>query len=66
MLLGRFDKGKLHECAKTADDWKGVASEIEYRWNFPNCLAAMDGKHINTVASAGSGSLFFNYKKNFQ
>ena len=50
---------------KTADEWKVVASEMEYTWNFPNCLGAMDGKHINIVAPARSGSLFFNYKKTF-
>ena len=50
---------------KTPDQWDVVASEMERRWNFPNCLGAMDGKHVNIFAPARSGSLFFNYKKTF-
>ena len=53
------------EVPKTPDQWHVVASEMERRWNFPTCLGAMDGKHVNIVAPARSGSLVFNYKKPF-
>ncbi|XP_034035038.1 protein ALP1-like [Thalassophryne amazonica] len=27
-------------------DWQEIAQGIRERWNFPNCVGAMDGKHI--------------------
>ncbi|KAK0404025.1 hypothetical protein QR680_017248 [Steinernema hermaphroditum] len=46
----------------TTDDLVASAKEFERSWNFPNCIAALDGKHIRTKAPDGGGSLFFNHK----
>jgi hypothetical protein len=41
---------------------EGVAKGFHSRWKFPNCLGALDGKHVLIRAPARSGSLHFNYK----
>ncbi|XP_043471954.1 protein ANTAGONIST OF LIKE HETEROCHROMATIN PROTEIN 1-like [Leptopilina heterotoma] len=48
---------------KTPAEWKIVAQGFRVRWNFPNCIGAIDGKEIRIKAPPNSGSLFYNYKK---
>ncbi|XP_061610234.1 uncharacterized protein LOC133468394 [Phyllopteryx taeniolatus] len=45
-----------------AADWREIARGFRERWDFPNCLGALDGKHVVIQAPANSGSLFYNYK----
>lgn len=30
----------------TRKERENIANQYEEKWNFPNCIAAMDGKHI--------------------
>lgn len=46
----------------TQQQWTEVALKFEQLWNFPHCIGAVDGKHVNMIAPPKSGSTFYNYK----
>ena len=46
----------------TDEEWLAIAAKFEERWNYPNCIGAVDGKHIVMQPPAHAGSRFFNYK----
>lgn len=29
------------------EDWKKISKDFQTVWQFPNCIGAIDGKHIN-------------------
>ncbi|KAB0804251.1 hypothetical protein PPYR_01221 [Photinus pyralis] len=47
----------------TDQDWLNISEEFWTRWNFPNTLGAIDGKHVAVQCPTNSGSLYYNYKK---
>ena len=50
---------------QSESDWRSVATDFEEKWNFPNCIGAIDGKHVIMKCPSNAGSRFFNYKKTY-
>ena len=45
--------------------FKNIAQCFWERWQFPNCIGCIDGKHIRIKKPEKSGSMFYNYKSFF-
>ena len=39
------------------EKWLSVAKEFEEKWQFPNCVGAIDGKHVPLINTFNSGSI---------
>ncbi|XP_069586989.1 uncharacterized protein [Ranitomeya imitator] len=46
-------------------DWLQIARGFKVNCDFPNCIGAVDGKHIRVRKPPNSGSQFYNYKQFF-
>uniref|UniRef100_A0A8C5LTW9 DDE Tnp4 domain-containing protein n=1 Tax=Leptobrachium leishanense TaxID=445787 RepID=A0A8C5LTW9_9ANUR len=55
------------QCLPTDTDeaWLAIAAGFWEKANYPNCLGAVDGKHVRIVKPLDSGSLYQNYKHYF-
>lgn len=49
--------------APTSETWRQSAQVFENRWNFPNCVGAIDGKHFRIRCPDRCGSEYWNYKE---
>ena len=49
----------------TQAHWECIEEGFRKRWHFPNCVGALDGKHISLQKPTDSGTLFWNYKGYF-
>nr|XP_023011714.1 protein ALP1-like isoform X1 [Leptinotarsa decemlineata] len=46
----------------TREQFKHIADRFELLWNLPNCIGALDGKHIRIEKFPNTGTENFNYK----
>lgn len=62
-----IEKHMMHQFLPkpTEDTWRNIERGFQEKWQFPNCIGALDGKHISITAPPKSGSLFFNCKGTF-
>ena len=51
--------------ASTVDDQRQIEHRFSTKWNFSNCIGALDSKYIMIKASPNLSSLFHNYKGYF-
>lgn len=49
----------------TSEQWASIQRQFFDKWNFPQCLGALDGKHVRIKSPMKSGSKYFNYMHYF-
>lgn len=54
---------KDHLPVPTENILSHAATQFWEKWNMPNCVGAIDGKHIRLKCPENSGSMFYNYKQ---
>nr|CAH7742339.1 unnamed protein product [Callosobruchus chinensis] len=47
------------------EQWQKIEEGFRTKWNYPNCVGAIDGKHVVFEKPPNTGSQFYNYKKEF-
>lgn len=50
----------LFLAAPSVEKWSEIAEHFYNRWNLPNCVGSIDGKHIRIKCPSNSGSEYFN------
>ncbi|XP_064122533.1 uncharacterized protein LOC135226753 [Macrobrachium nipponense] len=48
--------------APTLERFRKSENQFRMRWHFPNCVGAIDGKHVRITCPINTGSEYYNYK----
>ncbi|XP_067937223.1 uncharacterized protein [Watersipora subatra] len=46
----------------SVQEWLNISTDLEQKWNFPNAIGALDGKHVMMNKPWYAGSEYHNYK----
>ena len=57
------EKGYMN-ASRSTREWRQISAEFTEQWDFPNCIGAIDAKHVKIQAPARIRPTYFNYKKN--
>lgn len=57
--------GNVFQEPRNQHEWSSVADELEQKWDYPNCIGAVDGKHVHIICPPNSGSDYYNYKGHY-
>ncbi|XP_068212667.1 uncharacterized protein [Palaemon carinicauda] len=55
-------KDEVLHCPKTGEEWKEAAARFSSRWNYHNCVGAVDDKLIAMKKLPNAGFCYYNYK----
>ena len=55
----------IYMLVPTLDTWIQSEQLFKDRWQFPNCVGAVDCKHCNLICPPRTGSWYRNYKHSF-
>ncbi|KAB0802358.1 hypothetical protein PPYR_04544 [Photinus pyralis] len=61
-IIYNFLKDEYLKTPNDTDSWLEIANGFYQNWQFPNCLGALDGRHISFRAPISAGSYYYNYK----
>lgn len=53
----------IEMAAPNVQDWLSISKGFFEKSQFPNCVGAVDGKHIRLECPKNSGTLYYNYKQ---
>jgi hypothetical protein len=55
--------GPIYMKPPTKNQWNVIARDFWVQWGMPNCIGAIDGKHVKCLCPDNAGSMYFNYLK---
>ena len=57
VIIGRFMEEYM-SLPDSKEKWLSVAKKFKEKWQFPNCVGAIDGKHVSLINLFNSGSTY--------